>query len=164
MQEIRRARADEAEKITECMALAFEAFRPQYTSGAFHDTVASPEALRKRMEHMTVYVAVAPDGTVIGTLAAAVMEKEGHLRGVAVRPDWQGHRIAEQLLARAESDLLVAGCTHITLDVTMPLQRAVRFYEKTGFVATGKTGDFFGMPLREFAKPLIAPKSDEERS
>ncbi len=145
------------------MELAFEPFRPQYTSGAFQDTVASPEALRKRMEHMIVYVAVASDGTVIGTLAAAVMEKEGHLRGVAVRPDWHGHRIAEQLLARAENDLLTAGCTHVTLDVTVPLQRAVRFYEKNGFVASGKTGDFFCMPLREFVKPLIAPRFDEER-
>ena len=152
--EIRLARIDEAEKIAECMELAFEPFRSQYSSGAFNDSVLTPDAVRKRMLSMTIYVAVAADGTVIGTLASSAADGEGYLRGMAVRPDWQGHRIAEQLLARVERDLLAAGCTFIRLDVTAPLQRAVRFYETNGFTATGETGDFFGMPLYEYVKQL----------
>jgi ribosomal protein S18 acetylase RimI-like enzyme len=152
--EIRLARLDEAEKIAECMELAFEPFRSQYSSGAFHDSVLTPDAVRKRMLSMTIYVAVAADRTVIGTLASSATDGEGYLRGMAVRPDWQGHRIAEQLLAHVERDLLAQGCTFIRLDVTAPLQRAVRFYEKNGFAATGATGDFFGMPLHEYVKQL----------
>ncbi len=152
--EIRPARIDEAEKIAECMVLAFEPFRTRYSSGAFNDSVLTPDAVRKRMLSMTIHVAVAADRTVIGTLASSATDGEGYLRGMAVRPDWQGHRIAEQLLAHVERDLLAQGCTFITLDVTAPLQRAVRFYEKNGFTATGQIGDFFGMPLYEYVKQL----------
>ena len=113
------------------------------------------------MAHMTVYVAVSYEGTVVGTLAAADVKDEGHLRGMAVRPDWQGRSIAERLLALAESDLIAAGCTRVTLDTTAPLRRAVRFYEKNGFVPSGKTADFFGMPLHEFVKPLSELLSDD---
>jgi ribosomal protein S18 acetylase RimI-like enzyme len=152
--EIRLAQQEEAEQITSCLALAFEAFRSQYTSEAFKDTVLSPEAVRTRMGSMRVYVAVAGETMVVGTLAAAASGEEGHLRGIAVRPEWQGRGIAEQLLTRAESDLKAAGCRRVTLDTTLPLQRATRFYARSGFVRSGQVVDFFGMPLHEFVKQL----------
>ena len=31
---------------------------------------------------------------------------------------------------------------------------AIRFYERNGYVASGRVGDFFGMPLYEYLKPL----------
>jgi GNAT superfamily N-acetyltransferase len=73
---------------------------------------------------------------------------------MAVRPEWQGRGIAEKLLTRAESDLKAAGCRRLTLDTTVPLQRATRFYGRNGFVRSGKVVDFFGMPLHEFVKQL----------
>ncbi len=60
--------------------------------------------------------------------------------------------MAEQLLVKAEQDLFARGCTHITLDTTIPLRRAMRFYQKHGFVLSGKSSDFFGMPLHELVK------------
>jgi ribosomal protein S18 acetylase RimI-like enzyme len=152
--EIRLAQEEEAEQIASCLALAFEAFRSQYTSDAFEDTVLNPEAVRTRMVSMRVYVAVAGETMVVGTLAAVASEKEGHLRGMAVRPEWQGRSIAERLLTRAESDLKAAGCRCVTLDTTVPLQRATRFYGRNGYVRSGKVVDFFGMPLHEFVKQL----------
>jgi GNAT superfamily N-acetyltransferase len=152
--EIRLAQEEEAEQIASCLALAFEAFRSQYTGGAFKDTVLSPEAVRTRMGSMKIYVAIAGETTVVGTLAAVASGTEGHLRGMAVRPEWQGRGIAEKLLTRAESDLKVAGCRRLTLDTTVPLQRATRFYGRNGFVRSGKVVDFFGMPLHEFVKQL----------
>ena len=44
--------------------------------------------------------------------------------------------------------------SRITLDTTEPLQRAVRFYEKHGYVASRRTTDFFGMALHEYVKEL----------
>src|SRR5271168_3244793 len=108
--EIRLAQEEDAEQIASCLALAFEALRSEYTSGAFKDTVLSPEAVRTRMGSMKVYVAIAGETTVVGTLAAVASGTEGHLRGMAVRPEWQGRGIAERLLTRAESDLEAAGC------------------------------------------------------
>jgi len=152
--EIRLAQEEDAEQIASCLTLAFEAFRSQYTSGAFKDTVLSPEAVRERLGSMNVYVAVAGETMVVGTLAAAACGEEGHLRGMAVCPEWQGRGLAEQLLTRAESDLKAAGCRCVTLDTTVPLQRATRFYGRNGFVRSGKVVDFFGMPLHEFVKQL----------
>lgn len=157
--EVRPARLDEAERIAQCLALAFEPFRLQYTDGAFQDTVPGPEAIRQRMAEMTVYVAAAPDGTILGTLASGFAEHEGHLRGMAVRPGWQGHRLAQQLLTKAEDDLMKAGCERITLDTTLPLQRAILFYKKNGFTPSGRTRDFFGMPLYEYVKYLRSTSS-----
>jgi ribosomal protein S18 acetylase RimI-like enzyme len=150
---IRRAQVGEAESICDCLKSAFEPFRTHYTAGAFQDTVCDPEAMRQRVVDMTVYVAIIPSGEIVGTIASSLEGGEGHLRGMAVRPAWQGQRIAEQLLLRAEKELLVAGCATVTLDTTIPLQRAIRFYQKHGFAPTGKIIDFFGMPLHEYAKP-----------
>ena len=150
---IRRAQVEEAESICDCLKSAFEPFRTHYTAGAFQDTVCDPEAIRQRLVDMAVYVAIIPSGEIVGTIASSLEGGEGHLRGMAVRPAWQGQRIAEQLLLTAEGDLIAGGCARITLDTTMPLQRAIRFYQEHGFAPTGRVTDFFGMPLYEYAKP-----------
>jgi hypothetical protein len=36
----------------------------------------------------------------------------------------------------------------------VPLEAAMRFYEKHGYHRSGKIGDFFGMPLIEYEKQL----------
>jgi ribosomal protein S18 acetylase RimI-like enzyme len=140
--------------ICTCLQSAFEPFRSQYTPDAFRDTVPAPEAIGQRLIDMKVYVASAADGEIVGTIASTIAGEEGHLRGMAVDPAWQRHGIAEQLLLTAEKDLLASGCTRVSLDTTIPLQRAIRFYQKNGFVPTGRISDFFGMPLYEFSKPL----------
>ncbi len=152
---IREAQIEEAEAISACLNSAFEPFRSQYTAEAFDDTVPSPEAIRERMVHMKVYVAITSEGEIVGTIASGMRGEEGHLRGMAIRPPWQGRGIAEQLLGTAENDLLAAGCKRVTLDTTAPLERAMRFYRRNGLVPTGGVTDFFGMPLYEYAKPLI---------
>jgi len=104
---------------------------------------------------MSVVVATSGSGEVVGTVAYKVLESgEGHLRGMAVNPEWQGSGLSKSLLETAEDELSRAGCKTITLDTTYPLNRAIRFYEKNGFRATGKIGWFFGMPLIEFIKPI----------
>lgn len=152
---VRRAQVEDAESIGACLESAFEPFRSQYTRDAFKDTVLSPEAIRERMLHMTIYAATVPGGEIVGTVAAAAKGKDGHLRGMAVRPAWQRHSIAGYLLRAAEHDLLAARCLRVTLDTTFPLQQAIRFYQRNGFVPSGRITDFFGMPLYEYVKPLI---------
>jgi GNAT superfamily N-acetyltransferase len=151
---IRKARAQEAGGIRRCLSSAFEPFRSQYTRGAFEDTVPAVEAIRERMDHMTVYIAVAGTREIVGTVACEVEGIEGHVRGMAVQPPWQGHGIADRLLRAIESDLAAAGCLRMSLDTTDPLQRAISFYRRNGFVASGKVADFFGMPLYEYVKAL----------
>ncbi len=104
---------------------------------------------------MSVFVAVTADNQMVGTIACAVVHAgEGHLRGMAVLPGWHGRGIAEKLLQSAEAELAARGCSRVTLDTTEPLQRAMRFYEKHGYIASGRTTDFFGMTLHEYVKEL----------
>ena len=141
--------------ILECLRIAFEPYRVQYTPGAFADTVLTPQTIQDRLGRMSVFVAVTADNQMVGTIACAVVNTgEGHLRGMAVLPEWHGRGIAEKLLQSAEAELAARGCSRVTLDTTGPLQRAMRFYEKHGYIATGRTTDFFGMTLHEYVKEL----------
>jgi GNAT superfamily N-acetyltransferase len=152
---ISRATGENSAGILECLGLAFAPYRESYTREAFVDTVLTPEALRCRLTEMSVFVATGASGQIVGTIAAKVLNgDEGHLRGMAVRPEWQGSGVSERLLETAEKELRKAGCKTLTLDTTEPLKRAVRFYRKHGFQPTGRMVDFFGMPLFEYSKRL----------
>jgi ribosomal protein S18 acetylase RimI-like enzyme len=116
--------------------------------------VLAPKTLARRMVEMSVFVATAA-GEVVGTVGCALAAAgEGHVRGMAVRPNWQGRGVARRLLLAAEDELREKGCRRVTLGTTAPLARAIRFYESNGYSATGRIGDFFGMQLFEYAKLL----------
>lgn len=151
---IRRATRADCEGILWCLHSAFEPFQSQYTPGAYSDTVLNLNTLQERLREMAVFVAMPDSGEVIGTISCNALNGEGHLRGMAVLPSWQGRGISKGLLDRAESHLRESGCNRVTLDTTEPLKRAIRFYERNGFCATGRTVDFFGMPLFEYEKRL----------
>jgi GNAT superfamily N-acetyltransferase len=156
---IRKATRGDVAGILACLAGAFEPYREQYTPEAFEDTVLTRATLDQRMQSMTVLVAENPRETVVGTVACGLASPaEGHLRGMAVSPGWQGAGVAQQLLARAESELQARGCSRITLDTTVPLERAMRFYEKNGYRRSGKVADFFGMLLIEYVKQVVPAK------
>jgi ribosomal protein S18 acetylase RimI-like enzyme len=150
---LRLATADDAEGILTCLRLAFEPYMSSYTAAAYEDTVLTHASLEARGKLMSVFVAVTESGEVVGTIACGVVGKdEGHLRGMAVHPQWQGVGVAQHLLERAESELRARKCARITLDTTEYLQRAIRFYERNGFRESGIVRDFFGMPLYEYVK------------
>jgi ribosomal protein S18 acetylase RimI-like enzyme len=154
---VRRATEDDCQGILACLARAFEPYATSYTPAAFEDTVLTRASLHSRLKQMSVFVAVNGIGEVVGTIAAALLsEHEGHLRGMAVLPEWQGRGLAKQLLTHAEFELRGL-CNRITLDTTEPLHAAIGFYERNGFQRTGRITDFFGMPLFEFEKRLPQP-------
>ena len=152
---INRAGARDSAGILECLHLAFEPYRERYTREGFLDTVLTPETLAQRLQAMAIFVARGLSGAIVGTIGCnRAYADEGHIRGMAVLDDWQGRGVAQQLLEAAESELRTLGCHRVTLDTTEPLQRAISFYKKNGYQATGKVSDFFGMPLFEYAKDL----------
>jgi ribosomal protein S18 acetylase RimI-like enzyme len=151
---IRPATTNDAGEILACLVAAFEPYREHYTRNAYLDTVLAEDTLQQRLLAMKVLVAVVGD-SIAGTIACArVNAIEGHLRGMAVIPQWQGQGIAEKLLTAAEQELAQQCCSRITLDTTAPLQRAMRFYEKHGYHRSGRITDFFGMALYEYVKEL----------
>src|ERR1051325_11421922 len=114
---IRRAGSSDAAGILACLDAAFALFKSSYTEGAYSDTVLTMETVRARLESMALFVAVSEAGDVVGTIGCvAVDEREGHLRGMAVLPEWQGSGVATKLLDQAESELRKLGCRRVTLD------------------------------------------------
>ncbi len=159
---IRNASESDIPALLRCLRAAFEPFRTRYTREAFLDTVLTDRTARERLAKMTVLVAVDDSADVVGTIAwARESNTTGHLRGMALDPQWQGTGAAQALLDEALSSLVESGCHHVTLDTTLPLRRAVRFYEKNGFRKSGKVSDFYGMPLYEYRRDLNrrAPES-----
>jgi GNAT superfamily N-acetyltransferase len=152
--EIRKAGQADAKAILSCMAAAFAEYRDQYTPAAFADTVMTPNSLESRMREMCLFVACTGD-EVVGTVGCSINGAEGHLRGMAVVPAWQGSGVAAAMLQAAEAELSGRKCMRVTLDTTEPLTRAIRFYEAHGFVASGRITDFFGMRLYEYTKSLL---------
>jgi N-acetylglutamate synthase-like GNAT family acetyltransferase len=137
---IRKATSNDTPGILACLSAAFEDYRARYTLAAFLDTVLTPETIERRLQGMFVFVATDESGQIVGTVACNVIDKEeGHIRGLAVLPTWQGSGVAGRLLAHAVSKFGERNCSRITLDTTEPLKRAIRFY---------------GMPLFEYVKIL----------
>jgi len=138
---VRKARAEDAPAILGCLATAFERYREQYTPSAFADTVLDSVRVQTRLLDMCVFVAIA-DEKLVGTIGGQTHRAEGHIRGMAVLPEWQGKGVAAALLGAVEDELRRNGCQYVTLDTTEPLMRAMRFYEKHGYRATGRIADF----------------------
>lgn len=150
---IRQVTAEDAPGILDCLKEAFEPYRKSYTPEAFRDTVLTSATITTRLAEMTILVATDEGGKIVGTVSGKLAGKdEGHLRGMAVLPDWQGQGIAEKLLAAIESHLRNQSCKRITLDTTEPLKRAAKFYERNGYKLSGRGTDFYGMPLYEYVK------------
>lgn len=152
---IRKAALSDADEILECLEQAFMTYRSSYTPAGFNDTTLTRETLRKRFTEMTLLVAVDESGRVIGTIGYKIEKNgEGHIRGMAVRPELQGCGAGKKLLDQVEADLRDLRCRIVTLNTTRPLQRAIRFYEKNGYRATGEVGSFFGMDLLAYRKEI----------
>lgn len=150
---VRLAKAEDSAAILQCLSAAFEPYRTRYTPEAFEDTILTPETLQHRFSLMTIFAAADASGRIVGTIACHLPQRGvGHIRGMAVLPDWQGSGVAAQLLSVAESELHYKGCSTITLNTTQPLQQAMRFYEKHGYRPTGEVKKFFGMPLFGYVK------------
>jgi GNAT superfamily N-acetyltransferase len=139
--EIRPAGQDNAGAILKCLAAAFEAYHAEYSPAAFADSVLDEETVHVRFLQMHVLVATA-SGKLVGTTSGVCHGGEGHLRGMAVLPEWRRLVVAAKLLAAIESYLSVCGCKRITLDTTLPLQAAMKFYEKNGYCRSLRIADF----------------------
>ena len=155
MVSIREAKSVDTSGVLACLSAAFEVYRDSYTPDAFADTILTTETMQRRFQEMTVFVATNNSGEIVGTIACSVVNaEEGHIRGMAVLPASQGSSIAARLLTRAEAHFRERNCRRISLDTTAPLKRAIRFYERSGFSASGKVQDFFGRPLYEYVKAI----------
>jgi GNAT superfamily N-acetyltransferase len=150
---IRPAKNGDEHGILRCLAAAFEPYRVSYTPEAYADTVLDAASLAERLQRMHLLVASSTE-EIAGTVAASQANGEGHLRGMAVLPKYCGNGLAAALLAAIEEWLKEHGCKRVTLNTTLPLRAAIKFYEKNGYRKSERIADFFGMALVEYVKHL----------
>ena len=156
---VRRATENDVPLVLMRLHEAFASFRDAYTPGAWADTVLDRESCRRRVQSMSVFLAFEGDEDAIGTIACAAQEpatpeRDGHIRGMAVRPAWYGTGVADALLNAALQELRSSGCVSATLDTVAPLERAIAFYVARSFSPTGRVQDFHGMELYEYTRRL----------
>jgi len=156
---IRRAVPDDAPAITEALRAAFAPFAALYTAEALAATVVEPDEVRARMAEGPVWVAQT-EGVIVGTVSVLPRGADLYVRGMAVHPARQAAGVGRRLLAEVDAFAHARGFARLTLCTTPYLERAIRLYERVGFVRTGEgPDDLFGTPLFAMAKPLAPTPS-----
>ena len=152
--QIRMAASVEAREVASLLLESFIEYRDSYTPEGFAATTPTGEEVLKRMEEGPAWVALL-DGFVVGTVAAVDRCEDLYVRGMAVLPAARGIGIGELLLREIEDYALARGYRRLILSTTPFLHRAIRLYERFGFLRRdGGVRDLFGTPLFTMAKNL----------
>ena len=152
---LRRAHAGDEIALSSVLLEAFRLYLPQYTPAGFAATTPSPAEVLRRMEEGPVWLAMI-GSDVVGTVSAMLRnETELYIRGMAVLPQARGLRIGNLLFELIEDYAKEHGCTKLVLSTTPFLDRAIRLYQRLGFVRTAEgPEDLHGTPLFTMEKSL----------
>lgn len=151
---VRRAKSSEAATVPFLLRVAFSEVVALYTPEALAATLPDAEALRRRMDEASVWIALLGDEPV-GTVSAYDCSEGLHLRSMAVHPRARGHGVGRALLAVAERFGRDRGHSRAFLRTTPFLNSAIALYSRAGFsLRQGGERDLHGVPLFEMEKPL----------
>jgi GNAT superfamily N-acetyltransferase len=151
---IREAAPAEAGEVSSVLRESFLEYMSAYTDGGFSATTPGADKIESRMGEGPVWVALL-DGAIVGTVAAVPRVDGLYMRSMAVLPGARGHGIGELLLERVERYGREQGCGRVYLSTTPFLDRAIRLYERWGFVRDDAgPHDLFGTLLFTMVKTL----------
>ncbi len=107
------------------------------------ETPWSRESFSKELSNptMKVYVMAWEKKQPVGYAGLWIIEKEGHITNVAVVPLWQKQGLGMALLKKLMEE---TGLERYTLEVAASNKRALKLYEKAGFVSAGKRPRYYG--------------------
>jgi ribosomal protein S18 acetylase RimI-like enzyme len=145
---LRRAQAGDETTISSVLFEAFREYLPKYTLEGFAATTPSPAEVLRRMAEGPVWLALT--GSEVVATVSAVLREGGvlYIRGMAVLPKARGLRIGSLLFELTEQYAIEHGCKKLILSTTPFLDRAIRLYERLGFVRTdADPHDLHGTPL-----------------
>jgi ribosomal protein S18 acetylase RimI-like enzyme len=89
-------------------------------------------------------------GTLVGLVAVYCNDQEDHIAyitSVSVLPAWTGNGIATRLINQCVEHAKASGMRRISLEVSGDNARAIKLYEKSGFVAGKAIAPFVTMSL-----------------
>ena len=145
---------DDAEAIASVLLDSFVEYKPLYTDDGFAATTPAREQILDRMKEGPVWVALHEE-MIVGTVSVVVKGESLYVRGMAVLPSARGHRVGELLLRQIEEFASEHDLQPLFLSTTPFLHRAIRLYERHGFVRVDDgPHDLFGTPLFTMEKVL----------
>ena len=119
-------------------------FLSYFILGLFPLSGMTPEKVRSLMRLGQVFWVAKREREFIGFLHFIQRPKSIFIKGIGVRPDFEGMGLGTALLAACEEHALQSGFTKLLLVASAEDQRTVSFYGKNGFsvvkTRTGKTG------------------------
>src|SRR6266850_1678498 len=152
--QIRIADVGDAGAIAAVLYEAFCEFEPLYTAERFAATTPKSEQIVERMSEGPVWVALV-EGEIVGTVSVVLKRETLYVRGMAVLPRTRGARLGKLLMEQVEQYAGEKGCKRLFLSTTPFLERAIRLYERFGFIRTPEgPHDLFGTPLFTMEKML----------
>jgi GNAT superfamily N-acetyltransferase len=168
----RIAAATDAPVIAGVLAEAFEGYRA-WAPIEWTPPLPSPSDLVRLADALArpdAWCLLALDGDeVIGHVALALLTVEDpqpppdgtvNLWQLFVRPAWQGHGVANQLIEAAVAEARRRGFTKMRLWTPQGAGRARRFYEREGWTPTGGVHEDspLGLPVVEYVRLLDAAR------
>ncbi|MGH9972033.1 MAG: GNAT family N-acetyltransferase [Pyrinomonadaceae bacterium] len=149
---IRLATPDDSAAIAFVLAEAFVEYKSLYTEKGYAATTPPAEEIEKRFGNSLILVAVSGK-EIVGTVSTVSQGSDINIRSMAVLPKARGQKIGKELLGYIEDSALEKNYKRLTLSTTPFLDRAIRRYERFGFVRLG-VDDLHGTPLITMAKTL----------
>jgi len=126
--------------IREIARIEAECFSMPWSESALEEELYNPLA--------SFIVAQRPDGAVLGYAGLHVVVDEGYIDNVAVREDYRGQGIADDLV-----DVFVrfgrAKLAFLTLEVRPSNTPAIQLYLKHGFAQVGRRKDYYQNPRED---------------
>lgn len=110
------------------------------------------EAIRWELENTDVarlYVARAPDGSLVGYCACWMIFDELHINSLAVEEIWRRRGVARRLLAFVLEAAIASGASSATLEVRASNAAARALYEGLGFKVEGVRRDYYQEPRED---------------
>ena len=153
--QIRAATADDAGSISAILIEAFSELRESYTAEAFKAVTPAEDEIVRRLDEGPIWVAE-KDGEILGTVSAVPEPEWLYIRSMAVRPNVQGLGVGSRLLNAVEEYATENGFDRLFLYTTYFSPRAIKVYEKRGFIRGRDTtaDEWFGTPGLAMEKKL----------
>ena len=93
--------------------------------------------VRRRISSGIAYIVAEYDGKVVGFVDLKLRERNAHISGIAVHPEYEGRGIGTMLINSAVDFARKNGKAALMLTVKESNAKAVRFYSRLGFSLKG---------------------------
>ena len=132
---IRRANAEDADGLTECVEAAYSIYADRIT-----DLPAVSDGVSDAIRDHRVWV-VEKEHQIVGGMILVPHDEFLMLENIAVRPEAAGSGIGRELIARAEQDCVDLDLREIRLSTHVDMPENVAIYARLGWKETGRSNN-----------------------